>query len=113
MPHIRFETNIQIPDDKSRNVLLGLGAELSRLMSLPAGEVRVEVAGGRRMRLAGDGDMVAHIEIRQCDYPRKRSEELLDAFARVVDGNLGIGRENIYIAVISNRNSMWKVLGNE
>ena len=110
MPYVRIETNVQITDDKAQNVMRGLVAELSRLLSAPAAAVKVEAVRGVKMRMADEGDMAVHIEIRQCDYPKERSKELLDAFVKVVGETLGIPRKNVYIAVISNRNSMWKVL---
>ena len=111
MALIRFETNAGIPDDKVKVITQNLGKAVGRITGEPATEIRVEMAGNRRMRMAQSDDPIAHVEIRNVEIAKDRARELTQAICPVLEDAMGIPERQIYIAVISNRNSMWRVNG--
>lgn len=111
MALIRFETNIHIPDDRAKIIVQNLTKAVARITGEPETEVRVEMAGNRRMRMAEADEPIAHVEIRNAEIAKDRARELTQAICPVIDEALGIRDNHIYIAVISTRNSMWRVNG--
>lgn len=111
MATVRFETNANIPEDRGRIVVQNLTKAVARISGEPESEVRVEMAGNRRMRMADSDEPIAHVEIRNTEMPKNKAAELTQAICPVLEEALGIQDHNIYIAVVSSRNSMWRVNG--
>ena len=111
MALIRFETNATILDDKAKIISQNLTKAVGRLTGEPLSEIRVELTGNRRMRMADSDEPIAHVELRNVDFPKDRACELTRAVCPVLDDAMGIRDDKVYIAVISNRNSMWRVNG--
>ena len=113
MALIRFETNVNIPDDKARIITQNLTRAVCRLTGEAPAETRVELAGNRRMRMADSDEPIAHMEIRDVEFPKDRAQELTRAVCPVLEEALGIRDNRVYIAVVSKRNSMWRVNGDQ
>jgi len=111
MALIRFETNTHIPDDRGKIIVQNLTKAVARITGEPETEIRVEMAGNRRMRMAESDEPIAHVEIRNVEIAKDRARELTQAVCPVIEDALGILDNRIYIAVVSTRNSMWRVNG--
>lgn len=111
MALIRLETNASVPEDRAKTLAQTFRKAISLLTGEPATEVRVEIHGDRRMRMATSDEPLAHVELRNVEFPKDRAAELTRAVCPVLDNTLGIHENNVYIAVISKRNSMWRVNG--
>ena len=111
MALIRFETNMNVAEDRAKIVIANLTKAGARVTGEPTTEIRVEIAGNRRMRMADSDEPIAHIEIRNVDVPKERAREITQAICPVIEDAMDIRDRNIYIAVVSKRNSMWRVNG--
>lgn len=112
MALIRFETNAPVPPDSTGIITRNLTLAVMRVAGEAEADVRVEVHGNRRMRMADDSDEpIAHVEIRNVDISKDRAGELTNAICPVIGEALGIRDSRVYIAVVSPRNSMWRVNG--
>ncbi|MDR1745501.1 MAG: hypothetical protein LBS30_07095 [Planctomycetota bacterium] len=111
MALIRFETNANVPEDRMKIVITNLTRAVSRVTGEPETEIRVEIAGNRRMRMADSDEPIAHIEIRDVEIPKERAKEITQAICPVIEDAMDIEDRNIYIAIVSRRNSMWRVNG--
>lgn len=111
MALIRFETNTSIGEERARIVRQNLGKAVSHITGEPEQEMRVEIAENRRMRMATSDEPIAHVEIRNVEIAKDRARDLTQAVCPVLEDTLAIQDSNIYIAVISKRNSMWRVNG--
>lgn len=111
MATVRFETNATVPDDRGKIVMQNLVKAVARIAGEPESEVRVEIFGNRTMLMAKQGELIAHVEISNVDLPKDRAGELTRAICPVVEEALAIPDDRIYIAVVSRRNSMWRVNG--
>lgn len=111
MALIRFETNTSVPEDRARIVTQNLTKAVARVTGEPETEMRVEIAGNRRMRMAESDEPIAHVEIRNVEIAKDRAKELTQAICPVLEEAMGIRDNHIYIAVVSTRNSMWRVNG--
>lgn len=111
MATVRFETNISVPEDRAKIIAQNLTKAVARIAGEPESEVKVEIAGNRNMLMAKSNEPIAHVEINSVDLPKERASELTRAICPVVEEALGIQDSKIYIAVVSRRNSMWRVNG--
>lgn len=113
MATVRFETNAGVPEDRAKIIVQNLTKAVARVAGLPEAEVRVEIASNRRMRMADSDEPIAHVEIRNVDISKDRAGELTRAVCPVLEEAMAIQDDRIYIAVVSSRNSMWRVNGME
>lgn len=111
MALIRFETNASVPEDRVKIITQNLTKAVARVTGESEREMRVEIAGNRRMRMAESDEPIAHVEIRNVEFPKDRARELTQAVCPVLEEAMGIHDSKVYIAVISTRNSMWRVNG--
>lgn len=112
MAVIKLQTNASVPDDRMGMLARSLLQSLSRILGLPSSEMRVEAAGNQRMRMAESDEPIVHVEMKGVDFPKDRATHLTDAICPVIRDAIGVSENKIYIAVVSNRNSMWRVNGN-
>lgn len=111
MATVRFETNINIPDDRAKIITQNMTKAVARIAGIPELDVRVELSGNRSMLMANGDESLAHVGISNVDIPKDRAQELTRAICPVVEEALAIKDNRIYIAVVSTRNSMWRVNG--
>ncbi len=111
MALIRFETNTNTPEERTKVITKNLIRAVSRFTGEPETEIRVEIAGNRKMRMAESDEPIAHVEIRNVEISKDRAKELTQAICPVIEDVFGIRDNHIYIAVVSTRNSMWRVNG--
>lgn len=114
MPLVRVETNAVLHEAILNSLRQGLASAVGGMAGCGPAGTRVEIAGGRNMRMAGlDDEPLVHVEIRDVDFPKDRAAELTAAICPVLSRNIGVAGGRVYIAVVSNRNSMWRVNGLE
>ncbi len=113
MALIRFETNMNIIEDRANLFVRKVKKAVAPLLGEPETEIRVELAGNRKMRMAKSDEPIAHLEVRNVEFPKERADEITRAICPAVEEAFAIHDHNIYIAVISRRNSMWRVHGGD
>lgn len=111
MPVVKLETNSGIPEEKNGALMQRLRTAVAAITGHPLAEMRVELAGGRKMRMADSDEPIAHVEVKGVEFPKDRAGELTAAICPILDNILGIRDNRVYIAVVSTRNSMWRVNG--
>ncbi len=111
MALIRFETNMNIIEDRAKVFVKKVVKAAAPVLGEPETEIRVELAGNRKMRMAASDEPIAHLELRNVELPKDRAQDITRAICPVVEETFSIQEHNIYIAVISRRNSMWRVSG--
>ena len=111
MALIKFETNSRVSEERARSITKNLAKAVAGITGEPASGIKVEIAGDRRMRMAESDEPIAHVEIRNVEIEKSRAGELTSAVCPVLEDAMGIRDSKVYIAVISTRNSMWRVNG--
>lgn len=111
MPLVRLETNNSLADGRDAALRQGLAAAIAAITGDPVAEIRVEIAANAKMRMADSDEPMAHVEIRRVEIPKERADELTAAVCPVLDSLLGVRDHRVYIAVVTTRNSMWRVNG--
>ena len=106
MALIRLETNMNVLEDRAKVFMKKVVKAAAIVLGEPESEIRVEIAGNRKMRMATSDEPIAHVEIQ-----KDRGPELTQAICPVVEEAFAIQEHNVYIAVVSRRNSMWRVNG--
>ncbi len=111
MALLRLETNVSVPEEGAKVLQSKLTRQLAPLFNEQGNHVRLEIAANRRMRMASADEHLVHLEIRDVEFPKDRADELTNIVCPIIDEVLSIGPKSVYIAVISARNSMWRVNG--
>lgn len=112
MALIKFQTNVSLPGDAARALTENLIKAVARTTNVPAHAIRVELSPNLRMRMADPDEPIAHIEIREVEFPKDRARELVTAICPILEHSANIKESNVYMAVISKNNSMWRVTAN-
>lgn len=109
MPLIKFTTNMQLPEERMEELGRKLAKGLCGVTGEPESATKVELSGGRALRSAsGVEERAAHIEIRNSEIEKAQADSLAQALCPVVEEVLAIDKAKIYIAVLTNRSSMWR-----
>lgn len=111
MPTLKLETNSRIPEEKIAKLSKSLAAAVAGATGEPPGAFRVELAADQRMRMADSDTPVAHVTIQGLDFPKDKAALLTGALCPLLENQLGIDGNRVYIAVVSMRSSMWRVNG--
>ncbi|MCD8140252.1 MAG: hypothetical protein LUE17_10830 [Planctomycetaceae bacterium] len=111
MALVRVETNVSVGEDRAKSIRTKMARAVATITAEPERDVRVEVAGDRRMRMAATGDNLVHVEIRNVEISKDHAPELTRTICPVLEEALAVRGDQIYIAVVSTRNSMWRVNG--
>lgn len=111
MALIRFETNTSVDEKRANALRQRLGKAVAGITVEPEAAMRMEIADNRRMRMAKSDEPIAHVEIRNVEIEKERAGDLTKAICPVIENVMGIRDDKVYIAVVTTRNSMWRVNG--
>ena len=111
MPLVRLETNGIVPEEKFGALKERLRVSVAGVLGERVEEMRVELAVGSKMRMADSDEPLAHVTVKGVEFPKDRAPELTGVICPLLDSLLGIRDNRVYIAVVSTRNSMWRVNG--
>ncbi len=111
MALIRMQTNMNVFEDRVGLFTKKIIKAVAPALGEPETEIRVEIMGSRKMRMATSDEPIAHMEIRNVEVPKDHGDALAKAICPVVESVFAIQSHNVYIAVVSNHNTMWRISG--
>ncbi len=107
MPLLRIQTNITIEESAEQAMLTQLSATVADQLGKPEGYVMVMLEGGKAMFFAANDDPAAYLELKSLGLPQETTPALCAALCEVVNQQLSIPADRIYIEFSSPPRHMW------
>ncbi len=107
MPYLMLQTNIEIPADGIHTLLENLSAAVAKALGKPESYVMVALDDGRPMFFAGSDEPTAYIELKSLGLPDSMTPALSRTLCGLIEQQLEIDQERIYIEFSSPANHLW------
>ncbi len=105
MPLLKISTNRTVENTEA--VLQATSQAVAAILGKPERYVMVELHTGVPMCLAGSSEPLAYLELKSIGLPEERTAELSAALCRLIDEQLGIPAERIYIEFSDAPRHLW------
>lgn len=107
MPYLLLRTNQHTEHDSGQRLLTRLSATTAQLLGKPERYVMVSLEQGQAMLFAGDDAPCAYLELKSIGLPEDRTAELSATLCELIQAELGIPQERIYIEFADAARHMW------
>jgi len=105
MPLLKISTNRIVENTEA--VLQATSQAVAAMLGKPERYVMVELHAGLPMSLAGSSEPLAYLELKSIGLPEERTAEFSAALCRLIDEQLGIPAERIYIEFSDAPRHLW------
>jgi len=106
MPLLSIETNLDL-SDKQDAFLQTASLTVAKLLGKPEQYVMVRLQHTTAMRFAGSDKPTALLELKSLGLPEKNTSELSRALCKLIEKELGIPANRIYIEFSNPERHMW------
>lgn len=107
MPYLLLRTNRHCTDESKQQLLSGLSSTTAEVLGKPERYVMVSLEDDRDMRFAGDDAPCAYLELKSIGLPEAQTARLSATLCELVNSELGIPQERIYIEFADAARHMW------
>lgn len=107
MPYIKMETNVKLNEEKERDFCALLSREGARAVGKPEDYVLCQVRQGQRLLFAGTDKAAAYLEVKSIGLGEDMLKALSKALCDLLEGELGIPGDRIYIEFASAQGPWW------
>jgi len=107
MPYLKIQTNVA-PDTGSRtNLMRSLSKTVAEQLGKPERYVMVAIETGAQMLFAGGDSPLAYMELKSIGLPESSTSALSRSLCSLVEKELGIPGDRIYIEFAGAKSHMW------
>jgi len=107
MPLLTIETNVAINIDRRLSVLKRCSESVAEMLGKPERYVMIKLEADHCMLFAGDDRPLARLQLKSLGLPGNRTAEFSDQLCRLIEHELSIPRERIYIEFSDPPRNMW------
>jgi phenylpyruvate tautomerase PptA (4-oxalocrotonate tautomerase family) len=107
MPLLKIETNQPVDTEATRNLVNKASQQVAALLGKPERYVMVSLQENPAMRFGGSDSPLAYLELKSIGLPEARTAELSQALAELMQSELGLPPERIYIEFADAPRNMW------
>jgi len=107
MPLLRIRTNVEVPPDRRSALLRQLSRGLAEALGKPERYVMVSFQHNPDMLFAGDSTPLAYLEVKSIRLPQDRTSELSAVLCRLINDQLGVSQDRIYIEFADAAAHLW------
>lgn len=107
MPYLRIQTNLSIKDDKLTALLNQASQSVSEHLNKSENYVMVELNRNCPMLFAGSADDLAYLELKSINLPQEQTPKLSLALCHLLNQELGIRQDRIYIEFTNIERQNW------
>lgn len=97
MPYLKLNTNVEISDAQTGQLLGELSKLLAQQTGKPERYVMVELAGGKAMSFGGSSESLAYLECKSIGLNSTQAKALSAALSKALAGALSLPADRIYI----------------
>ncbi len=107
MPHLKIHTNIDVDEDHRHNILHKSSGLVAGELGKPEDLVMITIKPSAHMIFAGTRDPVAFLELTSVGLPAKKTKELSRVLCKLIESELNIQKDRVYVKFIDVNHSMW------
>jgi phenylpyruvate tautomerase len=107
MPLLKIQTNTAIDNQRSQSLLKTASQRIAAALNKPEQYMMVSLESDLSMMFAGTSEPTAFVELRGIGLPTAKTGELSRLICELVESELGISRQRIYINFTDVRASHW------
>ena len=107
MPHLKIHTNLEVREENRDNILKKSSKLVSRELGKPEEYVMITLKPSAQMIFAGTQDPVAFLELTSIGLPAKKTKELSRVLCELIESELSVSKDRVYVKFIDIHHSMW------
>ncbi len=107
MPYLKIQTNLPLTKKAERAVLKTASTLLADELNKPEEYVMIAVQPDTPMLFAGTDDPVAFLELKAVGLPVRRTKRLSQSLCELIEHQLGIAKDRVYVKFIDVKHGMW------
>ena len=107
MPYLMIQTNQSIDKTNGKKLLAQASKLIAAELGKPESYVMLALEADTPMLFAGDDAPLAYLELKSIGLPETQTEQLSAALCRLMEENMGIARDRVYIEFANAKGSMW------
>ena len=107
MPYLMVQTNQEFDPQTSQSFVKKASSLVSDQLGKSEGYVMVSLQPPAPMAFAGLADPAAYLELKSIGLPERTTASLSNALCGLVNTELGIDKERIYIEFANSESHMW------
>jgi phenylpyruvate tautomerase PptA (4-oxalocrotonate tautomerase family) len=107
MPYLKIQTNLALSKSAERALMKESSALVARELEKPESFVMIALQPDTTMIFAGSDDPVAFLELKSVGLPGRKTKALSQALCTLVEEQLGIAKERVYVKFIDVNRGMW------
>lgn len=105
MPYLSVQTNTAIADEAA--LLSRLSAQVARLLGKPESYVMLHIESDAAMLFAGSAEPLAYVQLKSLGLPQAETAAFSAVLCSLLNDELGIDVERIYIEFSGPERHMW------
>ena len=107
MPHLKIHTNLEVSEENRDNILSKSSKLVASELSKPEEFVMITLKPSAQMIFAGTRDPVAFLELTSVGLPAKKTKELSRVLCELIETELSVSKQRVYVKFIDVHHSMW------
>jgi phenylpyruvate tautomerase PptA (4-oxalocrotonate tautomerase family) len=107
MPYLHIRTNVSVEPAQQSASLARCSTAVAEALGKSERYVMVSLEAGQAMRFAGDDAPCAYLELKSIGLPEARSAELSATLCALIEAQLQIPQQRIYIEFADAARHMW------
>ncbi len=107
MPLLKIQTNQHIDADHQKALISRASQEVANLLGKPERYVMVSIECNPAMLFGGSDEPLAYLELKSIGLPESKSADFSRALASLLDDELGLPADRIYIEFADAPRAMW------
>lgn len=107
MPFLKVQTNSGMGAEVRNNLMKSLSKTVADRLGKPERYVMVTIESGSPMMFAGNDEPLAYMELKSIGLPEASTPSLSESLCTVIEKELGIPGDRIYIEFADAKGHMW------
>ena len=107
MPLLKIHTNLPVDEADQQKLLAEASRSVADMLGKPARYVMVSFEHNPAMLFAGSDEPLAYLELKSIGLPESRTAELSRGLADLLNRELGLAADRIYIEFADAPRAMW------
>lgn len=107
MPYLKLQTNVTTEAAARTQLMHALSKSVAEQLGKPERYVMVAIETGAPMIFAGDDGPLAYMELKSIGLPERSTPMLSDSLSGLVERELGIPGDRIYIEFANEQRHLW------
>jgi phenylpyruvate tautomerase PptA (4-oxalocrotonate tautomerase family) len=107
MPVLKIQTNAEIPQAHRTELLTAASTEVAKILGKPEKYVMVMIEPNPDMLFGASRSPLAYLELKSIGLPGERTSALSEALGNLINRQLGIPLDRIYIEFANAERHMW------